>query len=341
MTAVVATSDALAVLVEHDGLAVESVRPIIDAFRPMYDRTNALLLDAEKITVTDATQVSEIKQARSMRLQLKAVRVEIESVRKQLKEESLRKGNSIDGLAKKLKAMIEPTELRLEEQEKFAERKEAERKAALREGRSALIAPYVEDTSIYPLGDMTDAAFTTLADGLALGYRAKIEAEKKAEADRIAAEMAKRAEDIRIRAENEKLRIEAEAANAERVKSEAKARSEKAESDRLAMVERRKAEAVLATERAAREKLEADARAAKELERKKAEAEAQAREAAALAPDRDKIIAIASAIRALPMPAVASANARSTVAEIADKREKFAAWIEQKAKAVQSPGAAQ
>ena len=343
---------ALARLVEHDGLAIESVRPIIETFQPMYDRATVMLKEADGISVTDATQVTEIKKARAMRLQLKGVRVEIENARKSLKEESLRKGRSIDGLAGKLKALIEPAELRLEQQEQFAERAEAARKAALREGRAALIAPYAENPSIYPLGDMTDAAFDELSNGLRLAHEAKIAAAKKAEEERIAAERAKAEEDKRIRAENERLRLEAEAkqkaadaerakaakelaeANAAREKAEAAAKAQKAAADKKLAEERAKAEAAIKAERDERDRLERAAAAAKAEAEKKAAAERAAQKAAALAPDRDKIASIAKAIRSIQMPSVSSPEAKAVLAEIVDKTERFAVWIEQKSAAV-------
>jgi len=64
---------------------------------------------------------------------------------------------------------------------------EVERKAATRESRETLLAPYGVDTTLYKLGDMPEATFQQLLDNSRTAYEAKLAAEAKAEVDRIAA----------------------------------------------------------------------------------------------------------------------------------------------------------
>ncbi len=293
---------------------------------------------AETLTVTDVSQVNEMKLARVTRLTLREVRIQIEKRRKELGEDALRRKQNIDRSAKELSALIEPLEARLLEQEKFAEIVEAKRKAELKAARETEIRPFVEAMPSLDLGEMADADWSALLAGAKAAHAARIEAAQKAEAERIAKEKAEREERERIRQENERLKREAEAREAqarkERAEAAAKLEAERkaaaAEAARIAEISRKEREAVEAQtrkEREAREKLEAE-RAAQLAEAKRKEDERIAAErAAALAPDKEKLRSIAAAVRALPMPTV-SANGFAALNEIKAKAEGFAKWIE-------------
>lgn len=335
----------LATVAEQNGLAPESAQHLLAAFQPHFATAQELCEQAKGVIVTDATQVTEIKKSRALRLKLKDVRVEADKTRKALKEDSLRTGKAIDGMANVLKFLIEPVEQRLDDQEKIAERMEAERKAALKASREELLRPYGIDTTCYMLGDMTDATFAQLLDSTRTAHVARVESEKKAEADRVAAEAARVAEEKRIKAENERLRVEAEArekeAEAERKKAAAalaaeqeKARKEREAIEAKARVEREAAEAVAKKEREAREKLEAEAAARKRADDAKAAADAKAKKAASLAPDKEKVAALASVVRGIAMPEVKSAEASDAVKNIMVLIEKLAVYIEQQAERI-------
>lgn len=337
--------DRLAVVVSETGLQGPNAESLLLAFRPFFGKAQALVEAAAAINVTDATQVTEMKNARASRLALRAVRVEVEAARKTMKEDSLRTGRAIDGMANVLKFLIEPAENRLEEMEKFAERKEAERKAALKSGREDLLRPFGIDTSAYMLGEMKQETFAELLNATRVAHEAKVAAAQKAEVERIAAEAARTAEEKRVRDENERLRQEAVAAEAarkaEREKLEAEARKEreKAEAERRAAeakaaAERAAADKKLAEERAAREKLERDAAAARAKEEAARKAQIAAEKKAARAPDKDKFLAVAAAVRGITIPAVSSLEAVAVREMIVQRTEAFAAWIETQANAL-------
>lgn len=93
---------------------------------------------AKAIVVTSAEQTAEMKMAREGRLFLAQKRIDVEKVRKALKEQSLRKGQAIDAVAKFLTSLIEPTERYLKEQEDFVEiqnKKKAEELRLIEEAR--------------------------------------------------------------------------------------------------------------------------------------------------------------------------------------------------------------
>lgn len=314
--------DKLALVVKESGLTAEGSAALLEAFQPHFNEASTLVAEASTISVTDATQVTEIKRARAMRLKLKAVRVESEKKRKALKEDSLRTGQAIDKVAKVIGMMTEGAESALLEMEQVAERAEAARKAELKRSREILLAPYGVDVAFYRLGDMPEETFAKLLDSERTAHAARVEAAKKAESDRLAAEKARAEEEARIRAENERLRLEKEAADRalkleqEKAAAEARAAEEAARIERekieaAARAEKAKADAALKAEREAREALEAKARAEAKAAADKAAAEARAARKAAAAPDREKLIVFANSLRDIHRPSLSSDGAKA------------------------------
>ena len=175
-------------VIETSGLDKTKAQVLLDKFTGYFEIASEWERKTKELIVNDISQVTEMKMAREARLFLSKKRIDIEKTRKALKEDSLREGQTIDAIAKILKNLIEPIENELEKKERFAEIKEAERKAELKAERTEKLLPYGVDTSIYPLGEMKQEAFDELYNGLKAVYDAKIEAEQKAEAERIAKE---------------------------------------------------------------------------------------------------------------------------------------------------------
>lgn len=262
------------------GLEPATAQGLLDTFRPLFIQANEICATAERLHVTDATQVTEIKQARALRLALRTVRTTADKTRKSMKEDSLRRGKAIDGIYNVLEYAVAPVEKRLTEMEEFAERAEAARKLALKSEREAQLKPFGVDTTFYDLANMAEDAFTQLLRGIMRAHEEKLFAEakaiedariaaEKAEADRKAKEAAEAAERERIRIENERLKAEAEAAREAKRIADEKAAQERAELEARAKAEREAAEAVAAEERRkaaeaariAKEKLDAERKA--------------------------------------------------------------------------------
>jgi hypothetical protein len=247
----------LAKAIQSSSLAAADANTLREAFGPFFEKAANELAASRAITVTDPTQVTEIKKSRAARLQLREIRIAAEKTRKVLKEDSLRKGKAIDGIYNVLVLDIEPEERRLEEQEKIAERMEAERKAKIASERIEALRPFADPTH-YMLGDMAQPAFDALLAGAKAAHEAKIEADQKAAEQAAAAEQARRDEDARVRAENERLRKEAAereaAAKAEREQIETAARRQREEAEAKARAEREAAEAKARKEREEQEK---------------------------------------------------------------------------------------
>jgi hypothetical protein len=134
---------------------------------------------ANAIVVTEETQKELMAEAREGRLLLKSKRIEVEKVRKSLKEQSLNEGRLIDSVAKYLTGLIEPAEKHLELQEKFVEIQEQNKRIKIKAERVALLQPYLEviDPNSIQLDLITDEAFTTIFNGAKLSLE-----NKKAEA---------------------------------------------------------------------------------------------------------------------------------------------------------------
>ena len=339
------TTSRLSTIMRGSDLAPESMQQLEALFHPLMERADALVASSAGIVVTDATQVSEMKKARSARLALKETRVSIENARKMMKADALSRGRLIDAIAKALTAPIEPEEARLEDCEKFAERAEAARQESLRVARTEALAPYGIDASIFPLGTMKEDAFGQLLDGTRLAFEARIEAARKAEAEEAARKEAEIAERARIKAENDRLRAEAEAREAaakverekaarERAEIEAKARKEREAAEAAARAEKAKADEALRREREAREAAEAKVKA-EVAAKAKAEADAaKAAKKAAAAPDAEKLRLLADQFRKIVMPRMASVEGEAAVVRILAWRDKLAGLIENEAGAL-------
>jgi len=116
----------LAVIIEQSGLEQTKANRMLQEFQDYFKIAAEWEKKAKTIKVTDETQKAEMQMARAGRLFLKERRTTIERTRKTLKEQALREGKAIDGIANVLKALIFPIEKYLEQQEKFVEIKAAE-----------------------------------------------------------------------------------------------------------------------------------------------------------------------------------------------------------------------
>ena len=119
-------------LVNKSGLDSTKAKAILKQFNDYFELASEWELKAKTIVVTDETQEEEMQQARDGRLFLARKRIDIEHVRVSLKEQSLREGKAIDGIANVLKALIIPIEKYLSKQENFIKIREAKKVERLR-----------------------------------------------------------------------------------------------------------------------------------------------------------------------------------------------------------------
>jgi len=262
----------------------QSAAILSQSFSPFFERANALRNEAMQTVVTGLGQPTAMKRARELRLIFQEVRTDADKKREEMKRESLRYGNAVQGAYNLIRLLVEPIEEHLKAQEYFAVRLEEQRRDETRQLREAEAGPYM---NFFPqtidLATVTDNDFARLLNGAKLQKEAA-EAERKRQEEE-AAETARKEQEAREAQllQNERLRTELHAEREARAKVEQQAR---ASDEKL---------------RREREEFEAAQR------REKEEADRIAREAAQ-APDRDKLIAFAAKIRAIETPDLATAE---------------------------------
>lgn len=347
----IAEPSPLELVVATSGLDPAGALALKTEFTPFF-------VQAEEWSAKIAT-VTDPKIARASRLVLKGIRVEADHKRASLKETALGFCRTVEAAFNTIEARIKPMEATLLEIETAAERAEQARRDALKAEREKQLALYIPKLGLTGLGDMPDADFDALLSNLKVAHEAKIEAARRAEADRLAREQqeaveraakakadAEERERLRIEyerelAENERLRKEAaareESARIEREKAErarvaaaAKAKKEREAVEAKAAQERRMAEAaakaerdrladIARAEREARERLEAEAKAVRDREAARQAKEAEEAARAAAAPDREKLVAFALLLGSVELPEMTTAKGKAAVADIAQR----------------------
>jgi len=249
----------LAVIVRESQLEPTKAKFILEKFTEYFDMADEWTIKARAIVVTKPDQTAEMEMARTGRLFLKEKRVAVEKARKELKEQALREGKAIDGIANVLKALIVPIEEYLEHQERFVEIQKEKKEAEMR----AEIEKRMEEERIAKEKADAEALEKARLENEKLRAEA-VEREKKAIAER--------------KKQEEQLAKERAKAEAARKKADA----ERKAIEDMAEAERKKRDEALALERAKVEKerkaAEDKARAEKEKERAKAEAERKEKE---------------------------------------------------------------
>lgn len=176
-------------LIDDNGLDKTKSQVLLDNFSGYFEMAAEWERKASELVIIDISQKDEMKLAREGRLFLKDKRIAVEKTRKQLKEASLREGQTIDAIAKVLTNLITPIEKDLEEKEKFAEIQEAKRIETLKDARTRELEPYIEFVPYgLNLGTMDEDNYSKVLSGAKLQKQAKEEAELKAEQERIAFE---------------------------------------------------------------------------------------------------------------------------------------------------------
>jgi hypothetical protein len=245
----------LTVIVKNSSLDEQESKSILERFGDYEELAREWEIKAKQIVVSKSSDTIEMAMAKEARKKFSDLRRDVEKSRKAMKEQSLRKVQAIDAIARYLTSLITPIENYLKSQEDFVQiqvEKEAEK--------------------------------------LRLEAEAKAEADRlaKEEADRKEQErIRKENEQLKKEAEEKQKAMEAERKKMEeeRIKANKKLEEERIEKDRLIQLEKDKAEAErkkmeaeqnekLEEERVKRAKIEQELKAKKdEEERIKKEAE--------------------------------------------------------------------
>ncbi len=285
-------------VVEESGLESQTSSYLKEKFLPFFEQAQKWKQQAETLVVTDVSQQKEMMLAREARLALRDIRLQADKTRKALKEDSLRYGKAVQGVYNVIEYLVVPIEKYLEEQEKFEEIQEQKIKAALKAKRDEEIQMYSEFIPFgLDLGEMSEENYNKLISGAKLQYEAQIEAEKRAQEERLV----EAEERERVRIENERLRKE----------------MEKLEAEKKAIEEQAKKE---------REQIEAEKRA----QETKLAQEKRLQEQARLAPDKDKLINLSNTIQSIELPELSSNEAKKVLEDVKILINKLSTFIKEK-----------
>ena len=290
----------LVLVTEENGLTEKKAKEIASIYVPMVKKLEGIEDDFNEIILQEPSQDS-IPKAKRLRLDIVKIRTEADKVRKTAKDEYLRAGNAIQGAYNTLVYAVKSKEDKLFEFEQhFIEQERAEQ-ARNQEERTTEMLKYgadVENLQHVNLGAMPEDVWNNYVAGQKVVYNAQIVAEEEAEKQRIEREKKEEEErkatikeQERIKAENERLRLEAVAAereNQERLAEEKRKREieaekaeklakevqEKHDAEQKAIEEKAEAERVarqkeldlLKAEQARQEKIRAEKEAAKQAE---------------------------------------------------------------------------
>lgn len=262
----------------NSGLAESKQNEISQSLGVFFAKASEWNATIESIVITSPDEVGKMKMAREGRLTLKNLRLEAKAIVTS-KRDFVKNRMADDVLEDKLwlkagqimDATFNNLEGKLEEKEKFAERWNAELKAELKTVRDLELTAYAEFVPFgLNLGELSDEDYSKLFNGAKLQSDAKIEAELKAEKERIK------------KIEQEKEAIEKQRLENERLKAEADKREKEIEAERKSNEEKQAKERLLAKAEADKLQAENDAKLKAEQESKaKIERELKEREQAA------------------------------------------------------------
>lgn len=290
----------LPAIIEKSGIETEQALIIQGHFEKFIEQVKEWGDKAFKINITSLDQKFEIAEANKAYKIVKEVRLNAEAMRKELKEDSLRKGKLIDGIAKFVFEKIEPIEEHLEKQAKFEKLEKERLDIIMVQERSQELLKWVEDISIFNLATMPEDTFQKLvADSKTLFET------RKAEADKLEKERLKKEEDNRI--ENERIRKENEDLKKQKEIDDKKIEDERKKAEDL---QKKEDERIAKEEQAKKDKLEADRIEKERLEKIERDKKN--------APDKEKLNLYAESIKNLVAPTGISVAALEIV-KIAEK----------------------
>ena len=352
----------LSIVVEQSGIEKTKGELISNTLGQFFEKAGEWNDTIEALQINDVSEVGKMKMAKEGRLTLKNQRISCKKIVEEKRLEVKAKMADYvleDKLWLKAFQMIEATyknlETKLEEKEKYAERKERERIDVLERERINKLLPYNEFCYIenMDLRTMSDDDYNKEFEKAKKMFDLDKAEKERVEKERLAKEKAEAAERERIRKENERLKKEAEERERKakieaekRAKAEAE-RKEKEEAERKKREEaeakkRAEYEAKLKKEREEKARIEAELKKkkeAEEAEKRRIESEQkaakEAKRKAALAPQKTKIT---NWVNSFELPELNKKgfdeSALEKVGEISEKFVAFTQWAIKQAESI-------
>lgn len=345
-----------------ENVSVEKRNEVQTVLNHVFNGVSKMREQLENISVKDQNDEISMKLAGTVRLAVKRERLDAEkkfdAKRAEVQQEMLG-FKTLDSLYLKAKQIMQIQTKELEEialfKEETKKRFESEQKELKIQTREIRLGKYMfaPDINRKDFENMSDESFELFFAGIEKAHNDRIEAEKKAEAERIAKEKAEAEERERIRKENEQLKAEADRKEkelaAERAKAEAekkaiedKARKEKEEADKKLKAEQQKAREAADKAAAEKAKLEAaikakadaEFKAQKEKEAKEladAKAKAESERKAKNAPEKTKLLSFAEKLKGIERPEIQSEDATKIMQNVDVLIDKIVNYITENA----------
>jgi colicin import membrane protein len=310
-----------------ENVSIEKRTEVQNVLNHVFNGVSKMREQLDTVQVQDHNDKVNMKLANTIRLGVRNVRLEAEKTFDKKRDEvqqamlSFKTEDSLWLKAKQtMQILTKEIEANAKWKEETKERFEAEQKELKIQERILKVSKF-SDLNRIEFENMTDETFEMFLAGIENQYNQKIEAEKKAEEERIAKEKADAEAREKQRLENERLKAEAEKREKEIQEERAKA---KAEADKIQAENKAK----LKAEQEAKAKLEAELQAKKdaelkaENERKQAELKAKIEaEKLAKAPVKKQL---QNWVNSFEIPSLVIENEKKT--SIEQKFEAFKNW---------------
>lgn len=329
-------------------VSVEKKNEVQNVLNQVFNGVSKMREQLESVEVSDETDKVNMKLANTIRLGVRKVRLDAEKIFDTKRSEVQAKmlsHKTEDQLWLKAKQTMQILTKEIEEnarwKEETAKRFEAEQKELKVQQRMLKVSKVAPEMDRSEFENMSDESFGVFFSGIEKQYNDRIEAERKAEKERVAKEKAEAEAREQQRLENERLKAEAEAREKQLAEERAKAESERKALEEKARKERAKAEAKIKAERDIREKMEAELKAKTAAEQKakreaedKAAAELKAKQdaenKAKLAPDKDKLNEFAEMLDGLTLPELKNEESRKILSDAKTLLSKVSKFIREK-----------
>lgn len=329
-------------------VSIEKRNEVQSVLNHVFNGVSKMREQLETVVVQDENDKINMKLANTIRLGVRQVRLDAEKTfdakRAEVQAQML-SYKTEDQLWLKAKQTMQILTKEIEENARWKEetrqRFEAEQKELKIQQRMVQVANFAPELQRVEFENMSDESFNLFVAGIEKQYNDRIEAERKAEEERISREKAEAEERERVRIENERLKAEAEAKEKQLAEERAKAEAERKAIEEKARKEKAAAEAKLKAEREAKEKLEAELKAKAKAEAKakrdadaKAAAEIKAKQdaekKAKAAPDKAKLNDFAKMLDELVLPELKSEEAKKVLSDAKNLLQKVSNFIREK-----------
>ena len=289
-------------------VSIEKRNEVQSVLNHVFNGVSKMREQLETVIVADENDKTNMKLANTIRLGVRQVRLDAEKTfdakRAEVQAQML-SYKTEDQLWLKAKQTMQILTKEIEENARWKEetrqRFEAEQKELKIQQRMVQVAKFAHELQRAELENMSDDSFNLFVAGIEKQYNDRVEAERKAEEERIAKEKAEAEERERVRIENERLKAEVEAKEKQLAEERAKAEAE------------RKA------------KRDAEAKEAAELKAKQ-----DAEKKAKAAPDKTKLNDFAKMLDELALPELKSEEANKILTDAKTLLAKVSAFIREK-----------